>query len=108
METQKKISAETLVAMEEFTGEDKGLRIDHVYKDEAHEENIFGVRVYRPEARFYLHEVLVPVIVLAGEEAAAKGVTLLLKDGLRTTEAQAIMAETDIAKAKPHWCEETR
>lgn len=108
MDAQKKISPETLVAMDEFAGEEKGLRIDQVYKDGAHPENIFGAAIYRAEAKFYLHEILVPILVLAGEEAAANGVTLVLKDGLRTTEAQALMAETEISKANPHWFQEPR
>lgn len=83
------------------------LRIDLVYADAAHPENIFGTNIYRKDARLWLHREFADVVLLAAKIVNERwGGTLVLKDGLRTTEAQQAMQETDIVKANPQWSAE--
>ena len=69
--------------------------------------NIFG-KIYRDDARLWLHKLLADIVVQAAEYAAVDGFSLLLYDGLRTTDAQAAMQESAIVKANPQWMEEPR
>lgn len=69
--------------------------------------NIFG-KIYRDGARLWLHKLLAEIVIVAASYAAADGHTLLLYDGLRTTDAQAKMQDAPIVKANPQWMEEPR
>lgn len=83
------------------------LRIDIVYAQASHPENIFGMALYRPEARLWLHKEFAEIVTLAAERCHREtGYLFVLKDGLRTVEAQALMQTTDIVKANPHWTQE--
>lgn len=83
------------------------LRVDLVYADAAHPDNIFGTAVYRADARLRLHRELAVIVgEAAGLIRARWGGTLVLKDGLRTVEAQAAMLETPIVRANPAWIAE--
>lgn len=83
------------------------LRIDLVYADAAHPENIFKTGIYRKDARLWLHREFAAVVLRAAEIIDAKwGGTLVLKDGLRTTEAQQAMQDTAIVRANPQWSAE--
>jgi D-alanyl-D-alanine dipeptidase len=99
------ISISDLVPMDLFAGEFP-VRVDLVYGDAAHPENIFREAVYRPGARLWLHRGLAETTLLAALRLRRlRGWVLLLKDGLRTVEAQALMGETAVSKANPHWFE---
>jgi len=80
------------------------LRIDLVYADAAHPENIFGGALYRKGAKLWLHREFADVVLLAAKLVNERwGGTLVLKDGLRTMEAQQAMQETAIVRANPQW-----
>ena len=83
------------------------LRIDIVYAQETHPENIFGMALYKPDARLWLHRDFAEIVTLAAKNCYEHhGLIFVLKDGLRTIEAQAMMQETAIVKANPHWTQE--
>lgn len=86
------------------------MRIDLVYADAAHPENIFKTALYKPDAKLWLHRDLASVVFLAAKRCQQRHKwRLVLKDGLRTVEAQAAMLETPVSKANLHWfAEETR
>lgn len=82
------------------------VRIDLVYADAGHRENIFGAALYRKTARLFLHRDFAGIVVAAARLMRDRhGARLVLKDGLRPVEAQARMQETDIVKAHPEWCD---
>lgn len=100
-----KISPDDLVAMDEMAPPQR-LRIELAY---ARAENtLFGERIYRTDAKLWLHARLAAVVLTAANAAYAQGFRLVLYDGLRTTSAQAKMLETARVKANPHWLEEPR
>jgi D-alanyl-D-alanine dipeptidase len=83
------------------------VNVDLVYANPVHARNIFSLRLYHPNAQLWLHEDLARITLLAAYRVnRLYGWTLELKDGLRTTEAQAMMLETDIVKSNPHWTRE--
>jgi D-alanyl-D-alanine dipeptidase len=81
-------------------------RIDLAY---ARGDNLlFGERIYREDARLWLHKDLAAVVLKASSLAAARKYRLVLFDGLRTTDAQGRMLETQAVKDNPQWLEEPR
>lgn len=78
-------------------------RIDMVYADASHPENIFGTALYRHDAGFYLYKGLAQIVLRAADLFREYHLILVLKDGLRPVEAQAAMQETAIVKANPQW-----
>lgn len=80
------------------------LCIDLVYADGHHAENIFKTDIYRRGARLWLHREFAQIVLRAAQIIHEKyqGI-LILKDGLRTMEAQQAMQETEIVKANPQW-----
>lgn len=85
------------------------LAIDLVYANAAHPENIFRIAAYHAQARMILHKDLARVVLSASRTLHKKhGWTLVLKDGLRTIEAQRALIDTDIVRRNPHWLEEPR
>ncbi len=86
---------------------DYPLRVDLVYADEKHPENIFETALYKKEARLWLHKEFAEIVLLAAKIVHERwdGI-LVLKDGLRTVEAQQAMQNTEIVKAHPEWCAE--
>lgn len=104
--TQKQIAPADLVAMDEYEKSHR-LRVDLVYADAAHPENIFKAALYRPEARLWLHRAFAEVVLRAAEICYQRwGGVFILKDGLRTVEAQQAMQDTAIVRANPQWCAE--
>ncbi len=60
--------------------------------------------VYRKEARLSLHRDMAEVVLLTAHLIKQRGNgTLMLYDGLRTTTVQALICDTPIVKAHPHW-----
>lgn len=101
----KKIEIEDLVHMDGHNGLYK---VDVVYADKQHPENVFGCALYKSDAQIYLHQRLADVVIAAAEEARLLGYILNVKDGLRTMEAQAAMGESPAARQHPEWLEEPR
>lgn len=102
----KKIAPHDLIAMDEFAG-DIPLRIDLVYAKPQHPDNIFKSAIYHAGARLWLHRSLAAITMLAARNCyETSGFVFVLKDGLRTTDAQTAMQQTDIVKANPHWCKD--
>jgi len=103
--TVKSIKPADLICMNQFIDHEP-IEIDLVYADAAHPENIFGAALYRDGAQFWLHRELADIVLNVARLAQSeRGAKLVLKDGLRTIEAQVAMQETDIVKANPQWCE---
>ncbi|NQZ14922.1 MAG: D-Ala-D-Ala dipeptidase [Alphaproteobacteria bacterium] len=101
----KKIDPKTLVPMDTFVA-DEAIAIDLVYAQENHEENIFG-KIYHDNARLWCQYDLACIVILASRKLNVQnGWTLVLKDSLRTVEAQEKMQESDIVKAHPEWLEQ--
>lgn len=100
--------ARDLIPMDLFC-ETEPVAIDLVYADALHPENIFSTAAYRKDARLSLHEDMARVVLVAARKLhRAYGWTLILKDGLRTIEAQRTLIDTDIVRQNPHWLEEPR
>ena len=83
------------------------LEIDLAY---ARDDNLlFGERIYRRDAKLWLHKDIAAVTVRASEIAFERyGYKLVLFDGLRTTTAQEKMLHTQRVKDNPHWLKEPR
>lgn len=83
--------------------------IDLVYANKHHPENIFKKSLYHPEAGLSLHRDMARIVIMTARILQKqKGWRLVLKDGLRTIEAQQSMLDTDIVKSNPHWLMEPR
>jgi zinc D-Ala-D-Ala dipeptidase len=96
---QEKINPAALVPMDLFAAEGP-LRVELAY---AGPQSFCGV-LYRPDARLWLHEDLAAIVVLAAKLAfRGRGLRMVVYDGLRTVAAQALMAQSEIVKAHPHW-----
>lgn len=100
------VTADDLVALDDYTTTHP-LRMDLVYAQADHPDNIFKTAIYKKDARMWGHRKFVPIILRAAELCHAQtGWFFELKDCLRTIEAQAAMAETPVVKANPHWLQE--
>jgi len=103
MSAQRPVTAADLVALDVYT-DSHPIRIDLVYAQADHPDNMFKTAIYRPDARMWGHRLFVPVILKAAEACHREtGWYFELKDCLRPVEAQAAMAQTEIVKANPHW-----
>lgn len=92
--------------MDDMAGREP-LTVDLVYANAAHPENIFGVALYRTDAKLWMHKDLAQITIRAARNLHTQfGWTLELKDCLRTVDAQTGMQETEIVRKNPHWCEE--
>lgn len=100
-----KLNPADFVPMDLFEGREP-IKVDVVYKDANHPRNIFDTTLYHKEARLWLHKDFAAVIVLAARLLlwqSGKTWLMELKDGLRTTDVQAAMQETEISKNNPEW-----
>ena len=94
--------------MDVFCGSEP-IAIDLVYAQAQHPENIFGIAAYHNKARLILHRDLARVVLKTARLLNERYTwTLVLKDGLRTIEAQEILIHTEIVRQNPHWLEEPR
>jgi D-alanyl-D-alanine dipeptidase len=91
-----------LVPMDLFTAQEP-LLVDLVYTDKTHPDNIFKEALYHDAARLFLHKDLARIVVAVARKLHGRHYRLVLKDGLRTMEAQEAMGSTAIVKANPHW-----
>lgn len=102
----KKITPADLVALDDFAGKHP-VRIDLVYAQPQHRDNMFGCGIYRQGAKMWAHRDFAPIVLRAAALCFAQKKWLFeIKDCLRPVEAQAAMMETDIVKANPHWIQE--
>lgn len=106
LEHMKKIDSSLLVCMDTLANQ-MPFRIELSY---AKPDNLlFGERIYRAGAQLWLHKVLAEVVLKAAADCyKTYGCRFILYDGLRTTDAQAKMLETQRVKDNPHWLEEPR
>jgi D-alanyl-D-alanine dipeptidase len=103
----KRISDQDLIIFDKFQ-EIYPVRIDLVYAKPDHPENLFG-SIYHRAARMVGHKDLAAITFLAAKRLFEDhGWRVVIKDCLRPIEAQALMCETDIVKAHPHWLQEPR
>lgn len=84
------------------------LKVDLVYAHIEHPENIFGEDIYVSDAKFWLHENLAKIVIEAAKSARNKNLKMVLKDGLRPTDAQQKMLDTKIVQENLHWLEPPR
>jgi zinc D-Ala-D-Ala dipeptidase len=98
-----KIDPHELTIMNDLAGIEP-IKIDLVYARGDHPENIFRTAIYRADAPFILHRRLADIVVQAARvlHDTHKWI-LVLKDGLRTIEAQTAVFATPIVKAHPQW-----
>ncbi len=105
MKALHKINPEDLIDMSIFA-HDGLVRIELAY---AQDDNLlFGEKIYRENARLWLHSDLTDIVVHAAKNLQEQNLKLVLYDGLRTHDAQARMLETRAVKENPHWLEEPR
>lgn len=98
-----RIDPQDLVPMD-LLAADGPFEIDLVYADARHPENIFKIDLYARNARLSLHRDMARIVLLVARTVHEKhGWTLVLKDGLRTVDAQEQLMQTDIVKAHPEW-----
>ncbi len=102
----KNILPEDLACLNDFT-ETHPLKIDLVYANPDHKDNMFKEHIYKPDAKMWIHKELLP-IVLRGSEICYKEHELIfeLKDCLRTFEAQEAMVNSKLVQNNRHWIEQ--
>lgn len=97
------ITPHDLLPMDMFSAQEP-ITIDLVYADKDHPENIFSTALYHQDARLILHQDLARTVIAAARILFdAHEYSLVLKDGLRTVEAQHAMMKTKIVQDNPHW-----
>lgn len=102
-ENRRIISPDELVDMATYAGS-APLRIDIVYAQAAHPDNMFKEAIYRPGARLWLVREFAEVVALAATEYHRRtGNCFVLKDGLRTVDAQEKILQTKIIQENMHW-----
>lgn len=74
----------------------------------ARDDNLlFGERIYRPDARLWLHEELAEVVAMAPSACFENyDLRFVLYDGLRTIDAQEAMLHTERVRNNPEWLSE--
>jgi D-alanyl-D-alanine dipeptidase len=103
-ENMRKIDPKSLVPMDRLAPEN-AFRIQLAY---ARDDNLlFGERIYRPNARLWLHEELAEVVAMAASACFENyDLRFVLYDGLRTTDAQEAMLRTERVRNNPEWLSE--
>jgi D-alanyl-D-alanine dipeptidase len=81
------------------------LKIWLAYSYSDHPLNhVFREPIYKPDAKMWVHADLAPIVLSAAKACHAQtGLTFVLLDCLRTSDAQTRMAQTKIVRANPHW-----
>lgn len=102
----KKIPPEDLICLNDLVDR-YPIGVDLVYAQPHHPENMFKTEIYRPEAKMWGHKDLVDIVLHAAKICHEQyGWRFIIKDCLRTTDAQQRMSETAVVKANPHWLQE--
>ena len=98
----KKIDPSDIVAFAPFCGTFP-IATDVVYANPEHSENHFG-QIYHPDALIWGHRDTVKIVLLAASRLkATQGWTLVVKDCLRTVEAQEKIGQAPISLLNPQW-----
>jgi D-alanyl-D-alanine dipeptidase len=106
LSAQKRIETQDLVCLNDLAGA-YPLRVDLVYAQQCHRDNMFKEAIYRPDARMWGHRDLVGIICRAAEICfSAHKLVFELKDCLRTVEAQQKICDSAIVRAHPQWLAE--
>ncbi len=102
----KKISPDDLVCMDAYDNT-YPYRIELAY---ARDDNLLlGERIYRKDAKLWLHETLANIVFKASEICFTRyQLRFVLYDGLRTCDAQEAMMHTQNVKKNPQWLEPPR
>ena len=101
-----KISPDSLVCLDVYCDQ-YPIRIDLVYAQADHKDNIFKTAIYKSDAKLWCHKDLAEITLKAAEICYKEtGYIFEIKDSLRPVEAQEKMQDTDIVRANPHWCEQ--
>lgn len=88
---------------------DHPFEVELVYAKAHHAENMFETGIYSPQAKLWLYNELAELTIKVAQDLHTRyGWISLLKDGLRTTTAQALMLEAPICKQNPQWFEAPR
>lgn len=104
--TLKTISPEDLVCMNDYAWEHP-IAVELAYMRD--DNLLFGEQIYRTGAKLWLHKDLAKIVIEASRRAfQSTGGVLVLYDGLRVTNAQERMLETQRVKNNPSWLEEPR
>jgi D-alanyl-D-alanine dipeptidase len=99
-----RIPAYDLIPMDLFKAEP--IIVDLVYAQAQHPENIFKEALYHNGARLFLHRDMARVVISTARYLHHHYQwTLVLKDGLRTIEAENAAMNTGILRANPQWLE---
>ncbi|MCE7887714.1 MAG: D-Ala-D-Ala dipeptidase [Alphaproteobacteria bacterium PRO2] len=100
----RKIDPKSLVSMDRLAPEN-AFRVQLAY---ARDDNLlFGERIYRPDARLWLHEELAEVVAMAASACFENyDLRFVLYDGLRTIDAQEAMLHTERVRNNPEWLSE--
>ncbi|MDD9900458.1 MAG: D-Ala-D-Ala dipeptidase [Alphaproteobacteria bacterium] len=102
----KILSRADFVALDDFV-DTHPVKIDLVYAQPDHKDNVFKTALYRSGARMWGYRDLVDIVLHAADICHKEtGYIFELKDCLRPIEAQQRMIETEIVKANPHWLKE--
>lgn len=102
----KKIRPEDLVCMDDYA-ETYAYCVELAY---ARSDNLlFGERIYREDAKLYLHKDLASIVMKAATSCFEhEHLHFVLYDGLRTSTAQERMMHTQRVRDNPHWLQEPR
>jgi D-alanyl-D-alanine dipeptidase len=96
------VFASQLVPMDSFDAEP--IKIDLVYANKNHPENIFKAPLYHEAARLSLHKDLAKIVIGAARTLYKDHqYILLLKDGLRTVDAENAAIKTQAYQNNPQW-----
>lgn len=99
-----KVPASDLVPMDRFKAEP--IKVDLVYASKNHPENIFKAELYHPSAHLSLHKDLAKIVIGAARTLYTNHqYILVLKDGLRTVDAEILATQTDAYQKNPQWRE---
>jgi len=102
----KTISPDDLVCMNDYAWEHP-LAVELAYM--TNNNLLFGEQIYRTGAKLWLHKDLAKIVIEASRRVFKEtGGVLVLYDGLRVTNAQERMLETQRVKDNPQWLEEPR
>ncbi len=93
----------SLIELDQFTVQ-YPILIDMPYKNGDHEDNFFDIDIYKKNAPFLLHKDLAQVVLNFSKMLFDEtGWITVLRDGLRTIEAQKLMCDAPICRANPQW-----
>ncbi len=95
-----------LVCLNDFE-KSHAIKIDLAYSDKDHPDNVFKTAFYKKQARCWCDTDLAHITLGAATLLKqTHNYSLVIKDCLRTIDAQTAMQNCDLVRANPHWLEE--